>query len=164
MQGAGDHHSPGTGNTTNFTQGQATKSRAEDRGVFVPRAKMNFRDILDGTANSIMMGELPTDLGDRDIRTVQTDNGQNSDRFDNPSWCALPAQNLIDTARHAFGVLGFLPNRDLVQEALDGRTSCQRLQASIRSFRRTERLAAKTIAAIQPWAPQVVATKAGAMS
>jgi prepilin-type N-terminal cleavage/methylation domain-containing protein/prepilin-type processing-associated H-X9-DG protein len=102
MQGIGDHHVAGTGNTTNFTQGQAQFSRATDRGVFVPRAKMNFRDVLDGTANTIMMGELPTDLGDRDIRTVQTDNGQGPERFDNPSWCSLPAQNLIDTARPRF--------------------------------------------------------------
>jgi prepilin-type N-terminal cleavage/methylation domain-containing protein/prepilin-type processing-associated H-X9-DG protein len=102
MQGVGDHLVAGTGNTTNFTQGQAVASRATDRGVFVPRAKMNFRDVLDGTANTIMMGEIVTDLGDRDIRSVQTDNGQGPERFDNPSWCSLPAQNLIDTARPRF--------------------------------------------------------------
>jgi len=105
MQGTGQHHIPGFGNAnspSNFDQGQAIISRSSDRGVFVPRAKMNFRDVLDGTANSIMMGELATDLGDRDIRTGQTDNGQGNERYDNPNWCALPAQNLINPARPRF--------------------------------------------------------------
>jgi len=105
MQGAADHLVPGTGNAnipSNFTQDQANVSRASDRGVFVPRARMNFRDVLDGTANTIMMGELATDLGDRSIRTVQTDNGQNDDRYNNPSWCLLPALNLIDPTRPRF--------------------------------------------------------------
>ena len=34
--------------------------------------EMRFRDILDGLANTIMMGEIATDLGDRDIRTIAT--------------------------------------------------------------------------------------------
>jgi prepilin-type N-terminal cleavage/methylation domain-containing protein/prepilin-type processing-associated H-X9-DG protein len=43
------------------------------RGVFFPRRKMNFRDVLDGTANTIAMGEIPTDLGDNDKRTRAVD-------------------------------------------------------------------------------------------
>ena len=40
--------------------------RAESRGVFVFRRfePMRFRDILDGLANTIMMGDVATDLGD----------------------------------------------------------------------------------------------------
>ncbi len=40
---------------------------ASCRGVFVARKFVGFRDILDGTANTIMAGELVTDLGDRAI-------------------------------------------------------------------------------------------------
>lgn len=42
---------------------------ASCRGVFTPRRKTNFRDVLDGLANTFCMGEIPTDLGDSDIRT-----------------------------------------------------------------------------------------------
>ncbi|MCM2374522.1 DUF1559 domain-containing protein [Aporhodopirellula aestuarii] len=42
---------------------------ASGRGVFVPRAVTRFRDVLDGLANTIMAGEICTDLGDRDKRT-----------------------------------------------------------------------------------------------
>ncbi|MFG0290543.1 MAG: DUF1559 domain-containing protein [Rhodopirellula sp. JB044] len=50
-------------------QGYAERSRSTDRGVFVPRYQTKFRDILDGLANTVMMGEIATDLGDRDTRT-----------------------------------------------------------------------------------------------
>ncbi|MEL6105642.1 MAG: DUF1559 domain-containing protein [Planctomycetota bacterium] len=43
--------------------------RVSGRGVFVPRQDAKFRDILDGLANTIMGGEIATDLGERDIRT-----------------------------------------------------------------------------------------------
>ena len=42
---------------------------AAQRGAFVPRKEAKFRDILDGLANTIMSGEIATDLGDNDIRT-----------------------------------------------------------------------------------------------
>ncbi len=48
---------------------RAIQSKACQRGVFRSHEKTNFRDILDGTANSIMMTEIATDLGDKDIRT-----------------------------------------------------------------------------------------------
>ena len=49
--------------------GRARQTRASQRGVFVPRYESKFRDILDGQSNTIMAGEIATDLGDRDIRT-----------------------------------------------------------------------------------------------
>ena len=49
--------------------GRAQQSNACQRGVFRTLEKTNFRDILDGLSNSIMMAEITTDLGDRDIRT-----------------------------------------------------------------------------------------------
>lgn len=44
--------------------------RASLRGAFVPFLAIRFRDILDGTANTICAGEIASDLGDRDTRTV----------------------------------------------------------------------------------------------
>ncbi len=44
-----------------------TRGRASNRGVFWARHKMAFRDILDGTANSIACGEIATSLGTREV-------------------------------------------------------------------------------------------------
>jgi prepilin-type N-terminal cleavage/methylation domain-containing protein/prepilin-type processing-associated H-X9-DG protein len=44
-------------------------TRAGQRGAFVVHQKMKFRDILDGLSNTIVAGEINTDLGDRDITT-----------------------------------------------------------------------------------------------
>ncbi|MCM2370246.1 DUF1559 domain-containing protein [Aporhodopirellula aestuarii] len=44
--------------------------RASQRGVFRGVNKTRFRDILDGLANTIAAGEIATDLGDRDNRTM----------------------------------------------------------------------------------------------
>jgi prepilin-type processing-associated H-X9-DG protein len=49
--------------------GTAEHSNAAHRGMFVLTRKMNFRDTLDGLANTIMAGEIATDLGDKDART-----------------------------------------------------------------------------------------------
>ncbi len=40
------------------------------RGFFVPRRTGNFRDCLDGLANTVCMAEIVTDLGDNDIRST----------------------------------------------------------------------------------------------
>ncbi len=42
------------------------------RGFFNARTQTRFRDILDGLSNTIMIGEIATDLGDRDVRTSTT--------------------------------------------------------------------------------------------
>ncbi|TWT83028.1 hypothetical protein CA13_44910 [Planctomycetes bacterium CA13] len=39
------------------------------RGAFKPRLKSSFRDILDGLSNTLLMGEIITDLGDNDKRS-----------------------------------------------------------------------------------------------
>ncbi|WP_442507175.1 DUF1559 domain-containing protein [Novipirellula sp. SH528] len=44
-------------------------ARGSCRGVFTTRQPTAFRDVLDGLANTICMGEIATDLGDADIRT-----------------------------------------------------------------------------------------------
>ncbi len=48
---------------------QTVASRGSCRGVFVARKFTKFRDIKDGLANTIMVGEINTDLGDNDITT-----------------------------------------------------------------------------------------------
>tara|TARA_R110002049_G_scaffold2750_4_gene21928 strand:+ start:83599 stop:84930 length:1332 start_codon:yes stop_codon:yes gene_type:complete len=47
----------------------AQRARSGCRGFFIPRTAAAFRDTLDGLSNTIMAGEIATDLGDRDIRT-----------------------------------------------------------------------------------------------
>ncbi|EMI22051.1 secreted protein containing DUF1559 [Rhodopirellula maiorica SM1] len=51
------------------TTGTASTANAAYRGAFVPGRQTAFRDILDGLANTMIMGELTTDLGDKDART-----------------------------------------------------------------------------------------------
>ena len=46
----------------------STNARAACRGLFVTNKAAKFRDVLDGTSNTIAMGEIITDLGDRDVR------------------------------------------------------------------------------------------------
>ncbi len=48
---------------------RAARSRVTCRGMFFPRKATRFRDVLDGLANSIMAGEMNTDLGDNHITT-----------------------------------------------------------------------------------------------
>lgn len=72
--------------------GHVLHLRASARGVFIPRTKTQFRDILDGLSNTIAMGEFATGLGDRDVRTQPlnwaTPDGDDTDvLFDNPSFC-----------------------------------------------------------------------------
>ncbi len=51
------------------TNWSTTAARSGCRGFFVSRERMKFRDVLDGLANTICMGEVTTDLGDNDVRT-----------------------------------------------------------------------------------------------
>ena len=46
------------------------RCRGSVRGIFMPRQTNRFRDVLDGLANTIMGGEIATDLGDRAITTT----------------------------------------------------------------------------------------------
>ncbi len=77
---------------------------AEMRGVFVPHDFMRFRDILDGTSNTIAMGEVVTDLGDFDNRTRGFNLGVNSPgAFRARSRSRLCSSNThIDPARPRF--------------------------------------------------------------
>jgi prepilin-type N-terminal cleavage/methylation domain-containing protein/prepilin-type processing-associated H-X9-DG protein len=50
-------------------QNSGIRARASGRGAFQYRYQTGIADILDGTANTIMLGEIATDLGDRSITT-----------------------------------------------------------------------------------------------
>jgi prepilin-type N-terminal cleavage/methylation domain-containing protein len=72
------------------------------RGMFVGRAYMKFRDVLDGLSNTIMCGELATDLGDRAIHTQMANNlpgGWNAFHL-NPALCR--DSNYMDPLRPRF--------------------------------------------------------------
>ncbi|TWU54323.1 hypothetical protein Poly51_30400 [Rubripirellula tenax] len=51
--------------------------RASQRGFFKNQRFIRFRDVLDGLSNTIAMGEIVTDLGDRDVRTHSADGANN---------------------------------------------------------------------------------------
>ncbi len=69
--------------------GAVVNFKAVARGVFMVRKESKFRDILDGLANTIAMGEIKTSLGDRDIRTAASwERDGVNDVNDNPSYCA----------------------------------------------------------------------------
>jgi prepilin-type processing-associated H-X9-DG protein len=75
----------GTGGVLNFN--------AVSRGVFMVRKESKFRDILDGLANTIAMGEIMTDLGDRDIRSAASwERDGSNDVSDSPSYCQDASQ------------------------------------------------------------------------
>ncbi len=73
------------------TSGVAQNVRASCRGVFVAGQVTKFRDILDGLSNTVMMGELTTDLGDYDITTtfMPAITAAFGDPRDNPSMCKV---------------------------------------------------------------------------
>jgi prepilin-type N-terminal cleavage/methylation domain-containing protein len=50
--------------------GHANQSNGSQRGMFVNNRGMKFRDVLDGLSNTVMCGEIATDLGDSDSRTA----------------------------------------------------------------------------------------------
>jgi prepilin-type N-terminal cleavage/methylation domain-containing protein/prepilin-type processing-associated H-X9-DG protein len=79
---------------TRNSEQQATRSRTVHRGMFVMFEQSQFRDTLDGLSNTIMCGEIATDLGDSDVRTSRpfstahtdhTGSGRANCRI-NPKW------------------------------------------------------------------------------
>lgn len=82
----------------NNISNHAISHRAAARGVFASSSQTSFRDILDGTANTIMMGEIATDLGDNDKRTRGVVGGGGGTLRANPSAC----KGAIDQARPRF--------------------------------------------------------------
>jgi prepilin-type N-terminal cleavage/methylation domain-containing protein/prepilin-type processing-associated H-X9-DG protein len=77
------------------TDRREEKIRVSGRGVFVTRQATGFRDILDGTSNTIAAGEIATDLGDRDKRTLPRGSIGFPGALNNPLFC----RNDIDPLR-----------------------------------------------------------------
>ncbi len=104
MQGELRPTSPGNAQT------YAIESRAANRGFFVKHKAAKFRDILDGLANTVAMGEIATDLGDNDNRTRAKTHpgGQPAQTLirDNPRLCIQDTSPMIDPARPRFWTPG----------------------------------------------------------
>ncbi|HBE65114.1 MAG TPA: general secretion pathway protein GspG [Rhodopirellula baltica] len=103
VRGTKLHHDPSGEKVSD--NGWSQRSRAADRGMFVPHTTSKFRDVLDGLSNTIAMAELITDLGDRDTRGIQSINGNppNEVRL-NPNFCVEDGQ--IDPERPQFWLAG----------------------------------------------------------
>jgi prepilin-type N-terminal cleavage/methylation domain-containing protein/prepilin-type processing-associated H-X9-DG protein len=71
---ADDDNAQITGGSGTDDSNAATEARGTNRGVFWARHFTRFRDVLDGTANTIMAGEIATSLGSRE---VNADNAYN---------------------------------------------------------------------------------------
>lgn len=101
----------GPWNDRRTNSARETSCRAAHRGFFKPYdPRGRFRDVLDGLANTIAMGEIATDLGDGAVSTVapadgSTLGGNNAAIIavrDNPSACDL----LRDPLRPQFWLNG----------------------------------------------------------
>ena len=71
----------------NFSNWRNLRFRASARGFFRIRTESKFRDVLDGLSNTIAAGEIVTDLGDRDIRSIANTNTTSNGIHDNPADC-----------------------------------------------------------------------------
>lgn len=78
--------------------GYSTDARVAQRGAFVIHASSQFRDVLDGLSNTIVAGEIATDLGDRDKRTKMI---RGPGPLANPNICS-DTPGFIDPARPQF--------------------------------------------------------------
>ncbi len=134
----------GTYNNDMFTvtQARSIATQQTQRGAFKGVAVSKFRDILDGTANTIMMAEIATDLGDKDIRTRFYNAGIGFATFpDSTTYCrasidplrprfwgptimantnANPAVNELLPSSHGRGFqwANYLPNHSVVHTVL----------------------------------------------
>ena len=84
-------------NAPNYAQ----TARASCRGAFVMRTKTGFRDMLDGTANTIAAGEIATDLGDKAITTSMYITGTGTATYAAPGACS---PTFVDPARPKFWI------------------------------------------------------------
>jgi prepilin-type processing-associated H-X9-DG protein len=61
---------------------------ATGRGMFVPRMITSYDDVRDGLSSTVMLGEICTDLGDKDIRTTPAlNNGWGGGVLDDSELC-----------------------------------------------------------------------------
>ncbi|TWT94945.1 DUF1559 domain-containing protein [Neorhodopirellula pilleata] len=85
----------------NSNSTRASYSNAAARGAFVYRKSLKFRDILDGLANTMMCGEIISDLGDNDKRShIWTRGGRTAAQWNTGG--VLRCRGAIDAARPNF--------------------------------------------------------------
>ncbi len=107
----------------------ARAAKSVSRGVFRGREVGKFRDILDGLSNTIAMGEIITDLGDRDIRSASSWNsgGSPNDVADNPLFCRN-VDNEINPEKPLLwcdtGDVGCNPPQNMVIDSWESRGAC----------------------------------------
>jgi prepilin-type N-terminal cleavage/methylation domain-containing protein/prepilin-type processing-associated H-X9-DG protein len=99
-----------------FGTWRSRATMAAQRGVFVPRRNSKFRDILDGLSNTIAMGEITTDLQDRDIRTTAARSGVRIWAAGNSNTC----EDFADPTRPRF----YAPGTDIASGGQRGRGFC----------------------------------------
>jgi prepilin-type N-terminal cleavage/methylation domain-containing protein/prepilin-type processing-associated H-X9-DG protein len=85
----------------------AANLQAGSRGAFIQRQNSQFRNFLDGLSNTILAGEIATDLGDNDIRTSVQRNTAGRHNETGPDAFGqggdnLSCKTLIDTQRPQF--------------------------------------------------------------
>ena len=116
LRRASNDQNPGTAATLSGSRGERTAGswvelgRAAMRGAFMMYADTRFRDFLDGTSNTILMGEIATDLGDRDKRTHPFFPGRGTTLHDDPNIFS----DFVDPQRPQFW-LDPLPSGRLVE-------------------------------------------------
>ena len=84
----------------NFDNYRNVRFRVSGRGAFRARTETKFRDVLDGLSNTIAAGEIATDLGDRDIRTLANTDTSSGGIHNNPVDC----RDDIDPERPRFWI------------------------------------------------------------
>ncbi|EMI22668.1 protein containing DUF1559 [Rhodopirellula maiorica SM1] len=68
-QAADDDNAEVAGTSKSNDSTVASRARSTNRGVFWSRHVTRFRDILDGTANTIMAGEICTSMGTKEVNS-----------------------------------------------------------------------------------------------
>lgn len=78
----------------------AKQTDAAMRGIFVPRVVTRIDDVTDGLSNTLLLGEIATDLGDEDVRTMPVVASGNKVLRDEPNWATR--RDVIDPLRPMF--------------------------------------------------------------
>ncbi|MCO8125065.1 DUF1559 domain-containing protein [Stieleria sp. TO1_6] len=100
------------------TADQAVAVNRWQRGMFVSRKSMRFRDVLDGLSNTICCGELMTDLGDNDLRSRaafdlnQVDGINVVDTGNGGTMACADSNAFIDPERPSFWLKTVFPAHD----------------------------------------------------
>ena len=85
-----------------MNNGNVIRAKAAHRGYFAPYSSFKFRDVLDGLSNTIAMGDIVSNLGDRAVKGSLSWNGGGADNdvTNNPLHCVESDE--IDPERPQF--------------------------------------------------------------